>query len=548
MEKFKLRVKYKIGKVSYETSLFETEHFRIDYKAFTDHIALKMQTAVPVKIEKLLITVPYTFLSDDRVFLNGYQSWTDCREQFIDETTTYLAPHVKPVIMATSMRSAGDYTFVDYDKRPGHFHGFSYSYVRRGDDYDLFASLNERTGYTIFRFDCAENTVTAEKDLDGVTIDGVYDVLDIVHLHGSENEVFDKWFALLNIPKADAPVCNGYTTWYNYYANVNEQIVSTDLEALAKIQAEIDIFQVDDGYQTNVGDWLSIDAKKFPCGMKVVADKIHQKGMKAGLWLAPFAAQYVSELAKAHPDWLIRQPNGKPVRCGMNWGGFFALDIEIPEVREYIRHVFDVVLNDWGYDLVKLDFLYAAAIVPNHGKSRGQLMCEAMDFLRECVGDKLILGCGVPLMPAFGKVDYCRIGADMGLSWKRSQKSHREDVNTIHALGNSVFRRHLDGRGFRNDPDVFLLRENNMHCSFEQRKIIATVNKLFGSVLFTSDNVDDYNALQMQALLDTFRKDDIEILRAEFSCAQRNVLEIDYTENGAEKFFRFNLKKGQMLS
>ncbi|EKC48560.1 hypothetical protein OBE_15116, partial [human gut metagenome] len=41
-------------------------------------------------------------------------------------------------------------------------------------------------------------------------------------------------------------------------------------------------------------------------------------------------------------------------------------------------------------------------------------MCEAMDFLRECVGEKMILGCGVPLMPAFGKVDYCRIGADYG--------------------------------------------------------------------------------------------------------------------------------------
>lgn len=87
-----------------------------------------------------------------------------------------------------------------------------------------------------------------------------------------------------------------------------------------------------------------------------------------------------------------------------------------------------------------------------------------------------------------------------------------------------------------------------MHCNFEQRKIIATVNKLFGSVLFTSDNVGDYNQLQMQALLDTFRKDDIEILRAEFSAEQRDVLEIDYKENGEQKFFRFNLQKGQMLS
>ncbi len=30
---------------------------------------------------------------------------------------------------------------------------------------------------------------------------------------------------------------------------------------------------------------------------------------------------------------------------------------------------------------------------------------------------KIILGCGVPLMPAFGKVDFCRIGADVDLEW-----------------------------------------------------------------------------------------------------------------------------------
>lgn len=100
-----------------------------------------------------------------------------------------------------------------------------------------------------------------EKDLDGIAINGEYTVLDIVNLRGSMDEVFDKWFALLKIPKATAPVYNGYTTWYNYYPNINDKIVTQDLEALSKVDADIDIFQIDDGYQTNVGDWLSVDAK-----------------------------------------------------------------------------------------------------------------------------------------------------------------------------------------------------------------------------------------------------------------------------------------------
>lgn len=547
MEKFKMQVAYQVAKTSYITNQFETEHFRMDCKAYKDHIVLKMRTPVPVKVQSLSITIPYDFKADDRLFLNGYQSWTDCREYFPDDKPSYLSPFFKPFIMMTSFRSSGDYTFVEYATEAGHFHGFSYGYVRRGEQYDLFASLNERTGYTIFRFNTKENTIVVEKDLEGIAIDGEYTVLDIVNLQGTMDEVFDKWFALMDIPKATAPICNGYTTWYNYYPNINDKIVTQDLEALSSVDAEIDIFQIDDGYQTNVGDWLSVDPKKFPCGMKVVADKIHKKGMKAGIWLAPFGAQYVSEVAKNHPDWIIRDKKGRPVRCGLNWGGFYALDIENPEAREYIRHFFDVILNDWGYDLVKLDFLYAAAIVPNHNKTRGQLMCEAMDFLRECVGDKQILGCGVPLFPAFGKVDYCRIGADMGLKWKSQTFTHRENVSTTHTLCNTIFRRALDGRAFRNDPDVFLLRENNMHCTFEQRQIIAKVNKLFGSVLFISDNVDDYKPVQMETLCETFRKDDIQILKAEFMTTNQDVLDIDYIINGERKNFKFNIENGTIV-
>lgn len=547
MEKFKMQVAYQVAKTSYITNQFETEHFRMDCKAYKDHIVLKMRTPVPVKVQSLSITIPYDFKADDRLFLNGYQSWTDCREYFPDDKPSYLSPFFKPFIMMTSFRSSGDYTFVEYATEAGHFHGFSYGYVRRGEQYDLFASLNERTGYTIFRFNTKENTIVVEKDLEGIAIDGEYTVLDIVNLQGAMDEVFDKWFALMEIPKATAPICNGYTTWYNYYPNINDKIVTQDLEALSSVDAEIDIFQIDDGYQTNVGDWLSVDPKKFPCGMKVVADKIHKKGMKAGIWLAPFGAQYVSEVAKNHPDWIIRDKKGRPVRCGLNWGGFYALDIENPEAREYIRHFFDVILNDWGYDLVKLDFLYAAAIVPNHNKTRGQLMCEAMDFLRECVGAKQILGCGVPLFPAFGKVDYCRIGADMGLKWKSQTFTHRENVSTTHTLCNTIFRRALDGRAFRNDPDVFLLRENNMHCTFEQRQIIAKVNKLFGSVLFISDNVDDYKPVQMETLCETFRKDDIQILKAEFMTTNHDVLDIDYIINGERKNFKFNIENGTIV-
>ena len=277
---------------------------------------------------------------------------------------------------------------------------------------------------------------------------------------------------------------------------------------------------------------------------KYIADKIHEKGMKAGLWLAPLSCQIKSEVAKAHPDWLIRDNNGKKVTCGFNWGGFYGLDIEKEEVREYIRNFFNVVLNEWGYDMVKLDFLYSACIVPRNGKSRGQLMCEALDFIRECVGDKLILGCGVPLHPAFGKVDYCRIGADIGLVWT-GFKMILEDVCTRTTLWNTIFRRGLNGRAFANDPDVFLLRDNNMKMGFSQRKISATINHIFGSLLFTSDNVGEYNGEKMDVLLNIFNNPQPELVYAEF--LPDDLLEIKYIENGETKRLCFDSNTGELM-
>lgn len=53
-------------------------------------------------------------------------------------------------------------------------------------------------------------------------------------------------------------------------------------------------------------------------------------------------------------------------------------------------------------------------------ESRAKRMRRAMGFLREMCGEHLIIGCGAPLMPAFGLVDYCRIGCDVGLDWDGS--------------------------------------------------------------------------------------------------------------------------------
>ena len=237
--------------------------------------------------------------------------------------------------------------------------------------------------------------------------------------------------------------------------------------------------------------------------------------------------------------------DGKPYPAGPNWGTFYAIDFYNKEAAAYIKKVFDVVLNEWGYDMVKLDFLYAACVAPMHGKTRGRIMCEAMDFIRECVGDKMILGCGVPLMPAFGKVDFCRIGADVALDWHFRKHMIREDVSTPNTVCCTIFRRGLNGRAFLNDPDVFMLRDKNMRMSFEKRRLLAKINGMFGDLLFVSDNVSEYGAEQREVFFDTVRKKNVRVLRAGIS--DGDIMRVDYEEEGEKKSFSFNYKTGVEL-
>ncbi len=514
-------------------------------KVAQDDVRLSVAVLPKRKIEfkKFELIVDYKVHSDERIYTNGYQSWTVSREYSPNESMDEFNPRFlgikKSKFNPIGIWGAGDLMWHDYPEKQGVFYGYSYAYIRNDNKLTLFGSLSERAGYTVFTFDTNNNTLTIAKDLEGACFDKEKRVLDLAVIKDDYESAFNRYFSLMNIAKPRVDRSCGYTTWYNYYTNVTHDIVKRDLKAISKLDTDIDIFQIDDGYERTVGDWLETDPVKFPEGMKVVADSIHKNNMLAGLWLAPFGVTPKSHIFKTHKDWLVTDEKGKYHFSSHNWGGFYALDIYNKEVRAHLKNVFDTVLNKWGYDMVKLDFLYACCQRPIHNKTRGEIMCDAMDLIREWCGDKIILGCGVPLAPAFGKVDFCRIGADVGLCWENKAFS-REDVSTQNTLTNTIYRRHLDGRAWLNDPDVFLLRDNNIKMPLSKRKIVAKVNSLLGNLLFVSDDVSTYSDEQMKIFMDTIRCDKAKIISAEIVDHIATIC----TEN---EEFKFNILEGTVL-
>ena len=96
----------------------------------------------------------------------------------------------------------------------------------------------------------------------------------------------------------------------------------------------------------------------------------------------------------------------------------------------------------------------------------------------------------------------------------------------------------------KNMTDILdTLRDKNIKTDLSQRKLLAKINSLFGSLLFISDNVDEYNEEQKRVLYNTFAEKDVTILRAEL--IRENVMDIDYCENGTKKSLRFNVQTGR---
>jgi alpha-galactosidase len=99
------------------------------------------------------------------------------------------------------------------------------------------------------------------------------------------------------------------------------------------------------------GDWEA-DPVTFPKGLRDVADYVHGKGMKFGVWLEMESACAESRVLQEHPDWLLRH-DGTPVAGSR---GRLYLDYGKPEVRRWAKAVFDRLVDEEGVDWLKLDY------------------------------------------------------------------------------------------------------------------------------------------------------------------------------------------------
>jgi alpha-galactosidase len=195
--------------------------------------------------------------------------------------------------------------------------------------------------------------------------------------------------------------------------------------------------------------------------------------------------------------------------------------------------------EEWGFDLIEMDLLYAAALFPPKGMSRGEAMDTAMNVLVSAKGGAVYRLNGVPLGSAFGKAEYCRVAADTTPYWEDSflRNIHcRERASTVNALRSTVGRRHLDGRLLSADTDAFRLRRRRKGMEPGRRYTQILLQSLFGTFLCTADGVSKYDEDEFRVFASLFPKVGAEI---EETVESRRTVAVRYRA-GERLYFSFS--------
>lgn len=483
---------------------FRNEDYYTDFKIkrlpsglFKLHLSLHLKRQLT--LNGIYIEIPLEQGPVKALLSNGYQSWTGSKFYDADQQIPSLSKLARPLF-----KYYGDYHLQLEGIGKEYLHSWTYTKIQFEESAPdlMIASCNEDLAFTYFSYKKGSSTLRIGKDLKDHQASHSLPLFEIIIGQGSEEEFAKQWAEYSNTrDKRELPIKTAWNSWYKYQQDISVEKVR-QLLVENEDKRHYDLIQLDDGYQKAIGDWLDWKPD-FKDHMKSLVSEIKAAGSMPGIWLAPFVCETKSSIYKKHPDWILKDQTGKPVKAGFNgvWKSwYYPLDIANKEVQDYIRKVFFVLRNQYGFKVFKVDFLFAACISNSDHLTSAQKMKSGMELLRDCVGEDILLACGGPLASCFGLADICRIGPDTHLQWdfKWLKKINKRERPSNHLTLHSMINRHILGHHFfHNDPDVYILRDNNkaegLQLSPNQKKSLLFVNKLMGAVHFSSDDPSEYS-------------------------------------------------------
>jgi alpha-galactosidase len=131
------------------------------------------------------------------------------------------------------------------------------------------------------------------------------------------------------------------------------------LRTLADLAAEVGVerFVLDDGWFRNrrsdssgLGDWY-VDEKVWPDGLHPLVDHVRSLDMEFGLWVEPEMISPDSDLARAHPEWILATGGRQPLLARQQQ----VLDLGNPQAYAYVLERLMALLDEYAISYLKWD-------------------------------------------------------------------------------------------------------------------------------------------------------------------------------------------------
>jgi alpha-galactosidase len=119
----------------------------------------------------------------------------------------------------------------------------------------------------------------------------------------------------------------------------------------------IERYVLDDGWfgsrrddTSGLGDWV-VSPDVWPVGLHPLVDRVHELGMEFGLWFEPEMVNPDSDVARAHPEWIMAARQEWPVQSRHQQ----VLNLCIPEAYEHVKKQILAILAEYRIDYIKWD-------------------------------------------------------------------------------------------------------------------------------------------------------------------------------------------------
>jgi hypothetical protein len=325
------------------------------------------------------------------------------------------------------------------------------------------------------------------------------------------------------------PILHGWCSWFytRIQATEAEQLRNAAFIAQHLTPYGMQWVQIDDGYQRAFGDWEANEL--YPHGMAWLAAEIRRLGLQPGIWIAPYAVSEHASLVQMHPEWLAHDAEGNLQTTASTRGVRYILDITHPGARQWLRERIHTIVDVWGYDFIKIDFvewtLLAIERYYDPTVSRAQAYRLGMETIRAAMGpQRHLLDCG-PGQVTMGLIDSLRIEQDLPQpTWEHYVK---HSSSTAPAVAKCYY---FNQRTWVNDADHLCLAL----LSLPQAQTVASLIALSGGTVISGDRLYDLDSARLAILtkvlptygeaarpLDLFEKDRPELfalpIRTDFS-------------------------------